>query len=420
MQRNLENLEEVKVSRTDVDCAAKYLRCVVDFYKDEAQRQKAIMGLINEAIGNNGEWGYVLDWADGIKPNSCWWHNLFLVQILELKNTLGLSGDALLQAIADYSKIVARERVRSLIPVPLNPIAYLGLQYKPFRGYSNFPIVLVGATANRLEICIAVCVGPIYVSKLLALDLSLGFHASDNIVRLARVFRSLSLCYKRLQAYYDGVANSTSPKLSCLYPSPTPADPSKPLPKLVYQQFLSRAGQPTSALVDLGNTTTAMYIVTLNTSQVVVKFTTRYNEEAHRLLANHRLAPKLHFCERVIGDLYMVVMDKVDRKSIWQLRVEGMPIPAVVWEKVEEAMVLLHGNNIVFGDLQDPNILYGADECCVMLVDFDWPSNDEEGRYPAVLNPNNAWSEDVMPYGIMRKSHDIWQLKRLKDYEFTA
>jgi hypothetical protein len=237
LQRNLENLEEVKVSRNDVDCAAKYLRCAVDFYKDEAQRQKAIMDLINEAIGQNGEWGYALDWADGIKPDGCWWHDLFLVQILELKNTLGLSGDALLQAIADYSKIVAREKVRSPIPVPSNPIAYLGLQYKPFRGYSNFPIVLVGATANRLEICIAVCVGPIYVSKLLALDLSLGFHASDNIVRLARVFQALSLCCKHLQMYYDGVSNSAPPKLSCLYPNPTPADLSNPPPSLSTSNF---------------------------------------------------------------------------------------------------------------------------------------------------------------------------------------
>jgi len=415
LQRNLENLEEVKVSRNDVDCAAKYLRCAIDFYEDGAQCQKAIMDLINKAIGQNGEWGYALAWADGIKPNGCW-HDLFLVQILELKNTLGLSGDALLQAIADYSKIVAREKVRSFIPVPSNPIAYLGLQYKPFRGYSNFPIVLVGATANRLEICIAVCVGPIYVSKLLALDLSLGFHASDNIIRLARVFQALSLCCKHLKVYYDGVRNSAPAKLSGLYPNPTPADLSNLPPKLVYQRFLSRAGQPTSALVDLRNTTTAMYIATLDTTkqEVVVKFTTRYNEMAHRLLADNNLAPKLHYCERVIGDLYMVVMDRVDGKSIWQLQVKGTPIPAVVLEKVEEAVDLLHENDIVFGDLRDPNILYGADEDCVKLVDFDWPTKDEEGRYPAVLNPDNAWSEDVLPYGIMRKSHDIWQLNRLK------
>ena len=70
----------------------------------------------------------------------------------------------------------------------LNTAVYLSSQYKCFREYCNFPIVLVGATANRLEISVAVCVGPIYVTKLLSLDLSLGFHASDNIIRLARVF----------------------------------------------------------------------------------------------------------------------------------------------------------------------------------------------------------------------------------------
>ena len=82
------------------------------------------------------------------------------MQILELKDTLDLSGDALLQAIADYEKIVAREKVRGYIPVLLNPIA---------SGSLKFPY------CSR-RCCIAVCVGPIYVSKVLALDLSLGFH----------------------------------------------------------------------------------------------------------------------------------------------------------------------------------------------------------------------------------------------------
>ena len=171
--------------------------------------------------------------------------------------------------------------------------------------------------------------------------------------------------------------------------------------------------------MDLGNTTTAMYIATLDTSQeVIVKFTNRYNEAAHRLLAEEQLAPRLHFCERVIGELYMVVMDRVDGKSIWQLRVEGTPVPAIVLKKVQEAVDLLHEKDIVIGDLRDPNILYvaskGSDEGCVILVDLDWPAKDEEGRYPAALNLNNAWSEDVSPYGIMRKSHDLWQLDWLK------
>ena len=194
LQWNLEHLQEVEVSRLDVERAAKYLQCAVRFFKDEAQRQTEITGLINEAIGENGEWGRALGWADNIKPDSCWWYYEFLILVLELKNTLGLSGDALLQAAIDYSKIVPREKVGIPIDVASNPIAHLCLQYKRFREYSNFPIVLVGATANRLEISIAVCVGPVYVSRLLVLDLSIGFHASDNTIRLARTFKALSHC----------------------------------------------------------------------------------------------------------------------------------------------------------------------------------------------------------------------------------
>ncbi|CAA7257512.1 unnamed protein product [Cyclocybe aegerita] len=322
----------------------------------------------------------------------------FLILVLELKNRLGLSGDALLQAVLDYSKVVLREK------------------YKRFRGLCNFPIVLVGATANRLEISLTVCVGPIYVTKLLTLDLSLGFHASDNIIRLARVFSVLSSCRTDLQIYYDNASKLEAPRLSGLYPSPTLADPSRVLPQLTYQQFLTRAGQLTSGLVDLGNTTSALYIATLGDTdqEVIVKFTARYNKVAHCLLADALLAPKLHFCERVIGDLFMVIVDRVDGKSIWQLQRDNMPVLAVISKKVAEAVRILHENDIVFGDLREPNILHVASKDYVVLVDFDWSGKDGDSRYPATLNPANTWADEASPYGITRKSHDLWQLKRLE------
>ncbi len=58
--------------------------------------------------------------------------------------------------------------------------------------------------------------------------------------------------------------------------------------------------------------------------------------------------PKLHFCERVTGNLYMVVMDRVDGKSLWQLQMEGTPVPRVVFEKVQKAVHLLHHEDIVY------------------------------------------------------------------------
>jgi len=109
LQWRLDNLEEVQVTHSEVERAAKYLRCAVAFYENEAHRQNTIKELVDEAIGEKGEWGYTLGWADNIKPNGSWWYDSFLLLALELKNMLGLSGDALLQAVFDYSKIVSRD-----------------------------------------------------------------------------------------------------------------------------------------------------------------------------------------------------------------------------------------------------------------------------------------------------------------------
>lgn len=191
-------------------------------------------------------------------------------------------------------------------------------------------------------------------------------------------------------------------------------DPSVVLPVLIYKQFLTRTGQPTSILVGLGdNKVTAMYIAALDgtNNDVIVKFTARYHEKAHRILASAGFAPKLHFCERVVGGLYMVVMDRVDGKSLWQLQVEKKPIPTIVSEYISQAVHLLHEQNIIFGD---PNILYDASKSCAVVVDFDWPGIHEVDRYPATLNPNNSSPEDVVGYGLMLKTHDLWQLKRLE------
>jgi RIO-like serine/threonine protein kinase len=91
----------------------------------------------------------------------------------------------------------------------------------------------------------------------------------------------------------------------------------------------------------------------------------------------------------------MVVMDRVDGKSIWQLQEDKIPVPAIVSTRVERRSTSPSRNNIVFGDLRDPNILYDTSEARVVLVDFDWAGKDGESRYPAMLNPSNAWAEDV-------------------------
>jgi RIO-like serine/threonine protein kinase len=114
----------------------------------------------------------------------------------------------------------------------------------------------------------------------------------------------------------------------------------------------------------------------------------------------------------------MVVMDRVEGKTIWQLHKEGRDLPAIVAKQVEAAVSVIHQAGIVFGDLRENNILYtqtdGSAEGRVFLVDFDWADRDGEGRYPATLNIDSQWERSVSPYGVMQKAHDLWQVERIK------
>ncbi|KJA26414.1 hypothetical protein HYPSUDRAFT_1065925 [Hypholoma sublateritium FD-334 SS-4] len=85
----------------------------------------------------------------------------------------------------------------------------------------------------------------------------------------------------------------------------------------------------------LGDMTSAIYNATLYLADtdidVVVKFTTRYNEDANRLPAEANLAPRLHHCLRIVWDVYMVIMDYVkDAKTVWQLLEDQAQINPIV------------------------------------------------------------------------------------------
>ena len=107
LQGCLDNLEKVQAPHSEVKHAAKYLQHAVVFYEDGVHHRNAIKELIDELIGEKGKWGYNLSWVDNIKPDGSWWYDSFLFLVLELKNMLGLSWDALLQAVFDYSKIIS-------------------------------------------------------------------------------------------------------------------------------------------------------------------------------------------------------------------------------------------------------------------------------------------------------------------------
>ena len=55
---------------------------------------------------------------------------------------------------------------------------------------------------NRLEVSIAVFIDTVYAEKLLSLDLCLGLHGPDNILRVVRTFVATKKCIDQLRTMY--------------------------------------------------------------------------------------------------------------------------------------------------------------------------------------------------------------------------
>lgn len=162
---------------------------------------------------------------------------------------------------------------------------------------------------------------------------------------------------------------------------------------------------------------------------MLVKFTTRYNPDAHRLLAAAGLAPHLYSCSYVYGGLYMVVMEFISGEVMEYLVAEkDKTVPLSVFDDVKAAIEKLHEKDIVFGDLRPPNIMCSPKSEDVdpgsgvktkrlraKLVDFDWASIDGEGRYTATLHDDEPekWVNGVGRYEVMRKEHDLGMLEKL-------
>lgn len=67
-----------------------------------------------------------------------------------------------------------------------------------FQRHQEFIITIVNdhciLTFLSTSLRFNVCIGSVYAMKLLVINLFLGFHASENIIRLADVFKALSRC----------------------------------------------------------------------------------------------------------------------------------------------------------------------------------------------------------------------------------
>lgn len=198
-----------------------------------------------------------------------------------------------------------------------------------------------------------------------------------------------------------------------LFPSPEYFPDKKPQ-KLI---FTTRFDYPGRQSGDFGRSIFRATYGDGEPEEVIVKFCERYNSRGHRLVAAANYAPKLFFCEQILGGLIMVVMKYIEGLDSHYRFLHDTTLPPNILDDVKNAVKVLHDADLVFGDLRRPNIMIHQtdDGDRAMLVDFDWVGLAGKAEYPASLNDNGSitWPAGVTPSAIMEKDHDIEMISNL-------
>ncbi|KAK7048918.1 hypothetical protein R3P38DRAFT_2506158 [Favolaschia claudopus] len=376
------------------------------FYNSEDERENAIRPVIDR-IFPGAKWHHKL--SNGSAQPVAVWEG----QIFELKNERGSSGDPTAQAIADYEKIVDNvEGAESL---------------GRFRSHSIMPMILLSLASTQFEVCGAVYTDMAQVDHLFSMNFHDSIYFEDQVLALGTALMALQATLSELKLYYaafrtdEGSRQPKDPSAIHLPFLVSAERPYTPVTTSLNLQFLYKLSRLTGLAIDPllngdreANTRHAVFVALgPDGVQVVVKFARRYNVEAHQLLANLNLAPKLHHHCLVRGGLTMVVMEKITGQMASHLT---MPLPSSVLRDIRQAVEVLHSRDIVFGDLRLPNIMvyHQQGEERAVLVDFDWAADAGRGRYPATISDLSIWEPTVAPYGTMEKAHDLHLLDAME------
>ena len=265
----------------------------------------------------------------------------------------------------------------------------------------------------------------VVVNRIFVVNLADNLYRDVLIRRMARVAEALLDCSWSLDQYYSNLTEGEErkPCFPCptLVPSKSAASLIRPALEYLNLKLDGYMDHVTTELIENSNRTPGdirrnlLLATSYGTrTQVVVKFTRSYNKEAHEHLAKKGLAPKLYYCERVIGDMFVVVMAHVRGVPLDLCKTLTTDAKKSVFECLKRAVEELKAGGFVHGDLRAPNVLV-ASGWKAKIVDFDWAAKDGVGLYPLTINIDDErircqWHGDVGPDKKMKFEHDHFGL----------
>ncbi|KAL5523338.1 hypothetical protein ACEPAF_1605 [Sanghuangporus sanghuang] len=298
---------------------------------------------------------------------------------VDVKDTVGSGADGAYQGACGWRKfIVQNETTFRKTCSPSVIISIMG------------PYINISGAVFAREFIVESFTGYIFLGGGVSMD--------DRVIEVARIFRAISVALNELEAEYD-VSKTSNAVLMMPRPGFRDAD----APEL---QFVKRLFE------DDEHNAKAMFLAKLQEKDVLVKFTHRYNGEAHRALDSEGRAPTLHFVGDIVGGLKMVVMEYIDGETVHDLEGRNRLLPANAYEDFKRALELLHQQGIVHGDYRMANLLVKDGRGYV--VDFDWCGKHSEARYPPTLNDFDiVWADGVARGSLMMKEHDCHLFSKL-------
>lgn len=239
------------------------------------------------------------------------------------------------------------------------------------------------------------------------IPLTINLQDFDEVRRIARLFYSLSRALQQLSLFYQNL------KL-------TPSD-QRFFPYIWQFQFKGEDINFTYINEIFDDHTRTIWKAKKENGQIiVVKFTPKYNIEAHNICSSIGRAPDLLYCSddneaKTLWGFKMVIMEYISAISLDQKFIKGeikTESCKVIYEDIKQAIGLLHEKNSVFADLRASNILIidTEENQRAMLVDFDWCGKSDEGRYSPSMNKNISWPPGAKPRTLLRKDHDLYWL----------
>lgn len=241
-----------------------------------------------------------------------------------------------------------------------------------------------------------------------------------NLYRVAQIFSSLREALRELDGFYDGLEKQD---LKLVKGEPHP----RFFPyHTTFTDYTSKAIEEFEYLTLLTPSIKSPFLVKLKSSgqMAVVKFVARYGAEAHQLLAEVGVAPRLLFCGSTDGrddvrnapresagdtfglhldQLQMVVMGYIDGINMGECEADDGPKD--IHTQVKEMVDKLHESGYVFGDFRPPNVIYSNGKA--FLIDFDWAGKCGETFYAPSVGENITGYCGGRPFEPIRKEHDL-------------